>query len=375
MAQLVVEHDLLVAADEIHADLTYAGATHHPLASLGPDVAARTFSLTSATKAFNLAGVRCAAGYCGSEALLDRYTRQLQPDDARGVAVRHRRDAGRLDRRATSGSTAVSPTSTATGSGSRPQSPNAFRRSAIACPTRRTSRGSMPAASRLECPPAEHFLHAGKVAFSDGAAFGAGGGGLRASEPRDVARHPRADRRPDGQLRTASQGIDNARRTGWDRSPLRPTVTRSRPSHCAMRRSSPASAVGDLGDVDSLFRERAWHQERLRLAIGLDVDAGRDRLAVQVGQHVVAVHTLRARACRSRCGSGSRRAARRARRRHTRLSNGVSSADALDLARQPEHRGGGRSCPSSRRRSYGTSTPSSTSSSIAARLFGMLSMK
>ncbi len=79
VAQIVVEHDLVVAADEIHADLIYPGATHTPLASLGPEVAARTMSLTSATKAFNLAGVRCAAGYCGSEALLDLYTRSFNP--------------------------------------------------------------------------------------------------------------------------------------------------------------------------------------------------------------------------------------------------------------------------------------------------------
>lgn len=65
LAQIVIDHDLLVIADEIHADLTYDDHTHVPFAALGPQVAERTVTATSATKAFNLAGIRCAVAHVG----------------------------------------------------------------------------------------------------------------------------------------------------------------------------------------------------------------------------------------------------------------------------------------------------------------------
>lgn len=60
IADLAQRHDLLVIADEIHADLTYQPHRHLPFASLAPELAARTVTLTSASKAFNLAGLRCS---------------------------------------------------------------------------------------------------------------------------------------------------------------------------------------------------------------------------------------------------------------------------------------------------------------------------
>ncbi|RSM87612.1 pyridoxal phosphate-dependent aminotransferase [Kibdelosporangium aridum] len=67
---------LVVLADEIHADLTYAPFEHIPFGSLLPS---RTITATSATKAFNLASIRCAVAHIG-------------PDD-----VKARLDAAPLD--------------------------------------------------------------------------------------------------------------------------------------------------------------------------------------------------------------------------------------------------------------------------------------
>jgi cystathionine beta-lyase len=67
LGELVLEHDLIVVADEIHADLTYPGHRHLPFATLGPELAQRTITLTSATKAFNLAGLPCAFAIFGSD--------------------------------------------------------------------------------------------------------------------------------------------------------------------------------------------------------------------------------------------------------------------------------------------------------------------
>jgi cystathionine beta-lyase len=65
LAELALRRDLLVISDEVHADLTYAPHRHVPFASLGSDVAARTVTLTSGSKAFNLAGIRCAVAHIG----------------------------------------------------------------------------------------------------------------------------------------------------------------------------------------------------------------------------------------------------------------------------------------------------------------------
>lgn len=73
LANLAIERDWIVLSDEIHADLLYPGATHIPFASLGAEVAARTVTLTSSTKTFNIAGLRLAVAVFGSVALLERY--------------------------------------------------------------------------------------------------------------------------------------------------------------------------------------------------------------------------------------------------------------------------------------------------------------
>ena len=75
LAEIVLAHDLVVVSDEIHADLVYAGRKHIPFASLAPEVEARTLTLTSATKAFNIPGLRCGVAHFGSEDLRQRFVR------------------------------------------------------------------------------------------------------------------------------------------------------------------------------------------------------------------------------------------------------------------------------------------------------------
>ncbi len=75
LAELAIARDLVVVADEIHADLIYDGRRHVPFASLSAEVEARTLTLTSATKAFNIPGLRCAIAHFGSEALRKRFDR------------------------------------------------------------------------------------------------------------------------------------------------------------------------------------------------------------------------------------------------------------------------------------------------------------
>jgi len=73
VAEIAVAHDLTVISDEIHADLVYSGRHHIPLASLSPEIAERTLTLYSASKSFNLAGLRCAFAAFGGDALRARF--------------------------------------------------------------------------------------------------------------------------------------------------------------------------------------------------------------------------------------------------------------------------------------------------------------
>jgi cystathionine beta-lyase len=79
LARLALDRELVVVADEIHADLAHDGRRHLPFASLAPEVAARTVTLTSATKAFNVPGLRCAVAHFGSDALRRRFLGMPRP--------------------------------------------------------------------------------------------------------------------------------------------------------------------------------------------------------------------------------------------------------------------------------------------------------
>jgi cystathionine beta-lyase len=69
LAQAAERYDLVVISDDLHADLTYAPHRHVPFASLDPAVEARTVTVYAASKAFGLAGLRCAVGHVGVAAL------------------------------------------------------------------------------------------------------------------------------------------------------------------------------------------------------------------------------------------------------------------------------------------------------------------
>jgi cystathionine beta-lyase len=69
LAEVAEELDLVVVSDEIHAELVYSSHSHIPFASLSEDAAQRTVTATSATKAFNLAALRCAVAHIGPPSL------------------------------------------------------------------------------------------------------------------------------------------------------------------------------------------------------------------------------------------------------------------------------------------------------------------
>jgi cystathionine beta-lyase len=60
MAEICLRHDLVICSDEIHCDLVFSGHHHLPIASLAPEIAARTITLMAPSKTFNIAGLHCS---------------------------------------------------------------------------------------------------------------------------------------------------------------------------------------------------------------------------------------------------------------------------------------------------------------------------
>ena len=69
VATLAREHGVRIVSDEIHAPLVLPGAQFVPLLSVAG--AENAIALTSASKAFNLAGLKAAVAYAGPEAAVD----------------------------------------------------------------------------------------------------------------------------------------------------------------------------------------------------------------------------------------------------------------------------------------------------------------
>jgi cysteine-S-conjugate beta-lyase len=80
LADVAEAHDLLVISDEIHAELVHEPHRHTAFAPLAPD---RTVTITSATKAYNIAGVRTAVVHLGPAWLRERW--DAQPPDLYGT--------------------------------------------------------------------------------------------------------------------------------------------------------------------------------------------------------------------------------------------------------------------------------------------------
>ena len=72
MAELAIQHDVYVIADEVHSPLTLPGAEHTVFATLGDEVAARTITVTAASKAWNFGGLKCGYAVAGSGELAGR---------------------------------------------------------------------------------------------------------------------------------------------------------------------------------------------------------------------------------------------------------------------------------------------------------------
>ncbi|MBD9611330.1 putative C-S lyase [Pseudomonas sp. PDM02] len=72
VADICVTQGAWIISDEIHAELCFDGRQHIPTASLSPEIARRTITLMSASKAYNIAGLKTSFMIIQDRALRER---------------------------------------------------------------------------------------------------------------------------------------------------------------------------------------------------------------------------------------------------------------------------------------------------------------
>ncbi|NVK01997.1 MAG: putative C-S lyase, partial [Oceanospirillaceae bacterium] len=76
LAQIVIENNLVICSDEIHCDLILEPELKHiPVASLGPEIAARTITLMAPSKTWNIAGLGCSVAIIENPTLRAKFAR------------------------------------------------------------------------------------------------------------------------------------------------------------------------------------------------------------------------------------------------------------------------------------------------------------
>lgn len=60
MAELCLKYNVLILADEVHADLIFPGHQHIPISTLSDEVSAQTITFNAPSKTFNLAGLQAS---------------------------------------------------------------------------------------------------------------------------------------------------------------------------------------------------------------------------------------------------------------------------------------------------------------------------
>jgi cysteine-S-conjugate beta-lyase len=72
LAEICIQHNMLILSDEIHSDIIYQGNKHIPIASLSELISDRTVTLMSPSKTFNFAGLSTAYFIASNKIIQER---------------------------------------------------------------------------------------------------------------------------------------------------------------------------------------------------------------------------------------------------------------------------------------------------------------
>ncbi len=77
LGNILLEHDVLILADEIWAELVFRGRRHVPFASISGDFAERAITIMAPSKTFNLAGIQATSLIIPNDAVREAFLYEL----------------------------------------------------------------------------------------------------------------------------------------------------------------------------------------------------------------------------------------------------------------------------------------------------------
>lgn len=77
MAEICLEHQVLIVSDEIHSELLLGNKKFTPLAKLSPEIANRTMTFIAPSKTFNVPGLFCGFAIIPNRELRDEYKKAV----------------------------------------------------------------------------------------------------------------------------------------------------------------------------------------------------------------------------------------------------------------------------------------------------------
>ncbi|OLO27626.1 cystathionine beta-lyase [Alkalihalophilus pseudofirmus] len=80
LAQICIEHDLLIVSDEIHCDIVFNGLKHLPTASISEEMRNRTITCMAPSKTFNLAGLQTSYAVIFNSTLRREFQKHLSQE-------------------------------------------------------------------------------------------------------------------------------------------------------------------------------------------------------------------------------------------------------------------------------------------------------
>jgi cysteine-S-conjugate beta-lyase len=78
LAEICLRQDVVICSDEIHSELLLGETRHTPIATLSPEIAARTITLVAPSKTFNTAGLFCGFAIIPNPDLRERYKQAVE---------------------------------------------------------------------------------------------------------------------------------------------------------------------------------------------------------------------------------------------------------------------------------------------------------
>ncbi len=73
LAEICLRRGVTICSDEVHSDLLFPGHRHIPLASLDAEIAQHTITLIAPSKTFNIAGLQCAVAVIQNAGLREQF--------------------------------------------------------------------------------------------------------------------------------------------------------------------------------------------------------------------------------------------------------------------------------------------------------------